>query len=228
MPKAVIPPHTLRTAAADGSERYPAQPARVSLVDSHGVWVRTVCASELLRTRVLAAFEEQGASSDASPSAAGTPTTATIGHVHAHRPVVARLCEHFEGHGTCNRGHKCRFAHRVGPPQLKESSVPQPFHDTPVSHGAPVISLHHPVLMSAHAARVPTTPLRVRACSEMVSEGFNPSATHSTSQRARSAFATSTESARRPAAEVIVVSRGGRCWRHAAYDAKPLWRPASL
>ena len=55
---------------------------------------------------------------DGSVAFAGLPAdallaTRALGRDGDDSVATARLCEHFEGHGTCNRGHKCRFAHRA-------------------------------------------------------------------------------------------------------------------
>jgi hypothetical protein len=77
--------------------RFPKHYGTVTLLRTDGaVAFPDVPADTLLVTRALAGA---GADGSSGPLAAGTAS--------------ARLCEHFEGHGTCNRGVKCRFAHRA-------------------------------------------------------------------------------------------------------------------
>ena len=159
--------HTLAAAAA--TPRF----APGQLVAFHGVAGAVARSEDLLATRAL-----EHAEIDA---AAGT--------------VVVRLCDHFEDRGSCNRGHKCRFAHRV---RAAAKSQPEIHADerrfqTPNATAGVSASAYH---------AAPTAGLSAPEFSSQPDCGsVHSGAGSSGSDRS-----------------VVATSRG---WRHAAYDAAP-------
>uniref|UniRef100_A0A7S1LGK0 C3H1-type domain-containing protein n=1 Tax=Neobodo designis TaxID=312471 RepID=A0A7S1LGK0_NEODS len=52
-------------------------------------------------------------------------------HTRADITAPIRLCDHFEIHRTCNRHHKCRFAHYVGDRHGARLPLPLPLRPAP-------------------------------------------------------------------------------------------------
>jgi hypothetical protein len=111
--------------------------------------------------------------------------------------VAVRLCQHFERHGVCSRGFKCRFAHRVGP-ALRE--------------------LPHPSVLVHIQHTAGGDPSGVDA--------GGPSATTVSSWRHSHASIPAMEPSRDLSRAATVAGRQivstHRGWRHPAYDAQPL------
>ena len=101
------PPQHHRPAAHAASPRYPAHFGAIALLRADGTAAGTAPAHHLLRTRAL-------------PHSGVNPAAANA----AAEPLSARLCEHFEGLGKCNRGARCRFAHRAGSPPPQVTPAP--------------------------------------------------------------------------------------------------------
>jgi hypothetical protein len=152
--------------------------------------------------------------------------------------TAARLCEHFEGHGRCNRGARCRFAHRAAvaiAPRRKRNAAPPALRLTAVSDGSDTDTEHHDddcsVVIVVDDARSPaaasadqlpgpffgTTPRHDANRSTAAAVCPPPLARrlgdHPKARRITTATKDATDKSNK-----VWTSRG---WRHAAYDATP-------
>ena len=154
--------------------------------------------------------------------------------------IAARLCEHFEGHGRCNRGARCRFAHRAAvaiAPRRKRNAAPPALRLTDVSDGSVTGTEYHndncSVVIVVDDARSPAaasadqllgacaffvaTPCHDANCSTAAAVCPPPLARHLGDHPKARRVTTATKDATDKGNKVWT-SRG---WRHAAYDAAP-------
>ena len=173
-----LDPHSVF--ASESIPRLPTSAGRVLLLGTGGVCLPW---EELLQTRAL---ENAQASSCGCYSA------------------VVRLCDHFEDRGSCNRGHKCRFAHRVATHPLLSTTA------TPRTTGS---ELFFTVPGTNTPASIDDEPPRRDV------EASSPTRlVVRTLAAAPSTFSVIPGAAPRGPC-VVKTSRG---WRHAAYAAQPL------
>jgi len=210
MPPAASAVNRHALAAAAATPRF----AAGQLVAFHGVAGAVARSEDLLATRAL-----EHAERDAVTGA-----------------VVVRLCDHFEDRGSCNRGHKCRFAHRVVAatqplsqlrpadehlrrfPTANAVSCAMDASDIhSVSQGAattgglaPALSPLAVAFSSCQAQPVVSASAHFAASSQLKGGSTDPLSVTWSSGSDRS---------------VVATSRG---WRHAAYDAAPRSQASDL
>eukprot|EP00672_Neobodo_designis_P004517 CAMPEP_0174878378 /NCGR_PEP_ID=MMETSP1114-20130205/82726_1 /TAXON_ID=312471 /ORGANISM="Neobodo designis, Strain CCAP 1951/1" /LENGTH=212 /DNA_ID=CAMNT_0016113765 /DNA_START=197 /DNA_END=835 /DNA_ORIENTATION=+ len=198
--------HTLAAAAA--TPRF----AAGQLVAFHGVAGAVARSEDLLATRAL-----EHAERDAVTGA-----------------VVVRLCDHFEDRGSCNRGHKCRFAHRVVAatqprpaehlrrfPAANAVSCATDAADICSLSQGPAAARVSPLALAFAGHRgsdaQPVVSASAHFAVAIVGQSAGPGIPEFSSQP-DTGSAYSGAGSSRSDRSVVTTSRG---WRHAAYDAAP-------
>jgi len=213
MPPAASAVNRHALAAAAATPRF----AAGQLVAFHGVAGAVARSEDLLATRAL-----EHAERDAVTGA-----------------VVVRLCDHFEDRGSCNRGHKCRFAHRVVaatqplsqlrpadehlrrfPAANAVSCATDPADIHSVSQG-PAAARVSPLALAFAGHRgsdaQPVVSASAHFAVAIVGQSAGPGIPEFSSQP-DTGSAYSGAGSSRSDRSVVTTSRG---WRHAAYDAAP-------
>ena len=135
-------------------------------------------------------------------------TRATMRHGNGIPTVVShRLCEHFEGHGTCNRGTKCRFVHRAS------AAIPR-------RHPATVCASEKTGTIASAGSGSSGRHGDAKRRTDCASN-FNPAATSPRDASCGPPLG-SPLLPQEPRSERPCCVQTPRGWRHPAYDAKPL------
>jgi hypothetical protein len=134
---------------------------------------------------------------------------------HGAARVAVRLCQHFERHGVCSRGFKCRFAHRVGSPPGQGPAAPVAVRVQPrfLRPGAAAGARADALGERSGTTTANTTPTAATTASRPESSGLATVAGHSPPPLPPPRV-------QHRGSRWVVATPGG--WRHAAYDAPAL------